>query len=34
MELLKNPMFWLAVIVVVLATNFIYSYFTKKGKLL
>lgn len=32
-EFLKNPMFWIAVIVVALVTNFVYSYFTKKGKL-
>lgn len=34
MELLKNPWFWIAVIVVVLVTNWAWAYFTKKGKLL
>lgn len=32
-EYLGNPWFWFAVIVVALATNFVYNYFTKKGKL-
>ncbi len=35
MDLLKNPMFWLAVIVVCLVTNWAYSKFVAgKGKLL
>lgn len=34
MEYIKNPMFWLAVVVVAVAVNFVYNYFTKKGKLL
>lgn len=33
-EFLKNPMFWLSVIVVALVVNFVYTYFTKKGKLI
>jgi len=33
MEFLKNPMFWLAVIVVALVTNLVYNYVTKRGKL-
>jgi hypothetical protein len=34
MQYLKEPMFWFAVVVVALAVNFAYNYFTKKGKLI
>lgn len=34
MEYVKNPMFWLAVVVVALAVNFAWNFFTKRGKLL
>lgn len=34
MEYLKNPMFWLAVVIVAVIVNFAWNMFTKKGKLL
>lgn len=34
MEYIKNPMFWLAVIIVAVIVNFAWNFFTKKGKLI
>lgn len=33
MQYLGQPWFWVAVIIVALVTNFVYSFFTKRGKL-
>lgn len=32
-EFLKNPWFWVSVILVAMAVNFAYNLITKKGKL-
>jgi hypothetical protein len=33
-EYLGNMWFWFAVVVVALATNFVYNWITKRGKLI
>jgi len=34
MSYLKEPMFWVAVILVALAVNWAWNFFTKRGKLI
>lgn len=33
MTYLREPAFWIAVVIVAVAVNWVWNYFTKKGKL-
>lgn len=34
MQYISSPHFWFAVVIVAVVVNFVWNYFTKKGKLI